>query len=62
MLIGQTTTTLAFAFASGHRMIDFAAFGALAVVWIFIGLLLYIEYRIIRARAEGRGPGGSPGL
>lgn len=62
MLIAETNALAEIAFASGHRLIDLAAFLALGVVWGLIGLLLYAEYRIISARSEGRGPGGAPGL
>ncbi len=47
------------AFASGHRLIDFAAFVALGLVWTLIAALLYAEYRIIRARMRGDWDGGA---
>lgn len=48
---------------SGLHLIDFAAFLALALVWIFVFAMLYAIYKVLRSKARGdAGWGDSPGL
>lgn len=55
-----TQTTLA---NPGVRPIDFAAFGVMALVWVFVALLLLFVRSVVRERKAGGGEwGNSPGL
>jgi hypothetical protein len=58
-----TSATLANTTIAGVRLIDLAAFAGLALVWVFVFIMLYGIYKVLRSKARGdAGWGDSPGL
>ena len=58
-----TSATLANTTIAGVRLIDLAALAGLALVWVFVFIMLYGIYKVLRSKARGdAGWGDSPGL
>jgi len=63
LILGLAPVTQTSLANPGVRAIDFAAFGVMALVWVFVTLLLLFVRSVVRERNEGGSEwGNSPGF